>query len=128
YKYRTTTPSYARNLLASVPDELEEGTDEEKAKAAEVRQKAMLDVGYKSIQDAIVEWDMTDGDGNPVMPSRELFDTLPNEFTSKFMDFLKELVEGNPTNGNGLPHGSPTQPIPTLESVPTGTSLSNDSE
>lgn len=105
YKYKTSTPNYGKGLLASIPQPLEEGTDEEKAARQQEIDEASLGIGLQSITDMIVEWNAQDDEGNPLPLSMELLEQLPTAFTEKLIEFFKELREGNPTNGNGLPAG-----------------------
>lgn len=93
FKYKTTTPNYAKESLASIPDELTEGTEEEKAANRKARNEAMMTRGLKIITDTIIEWNAEDGEGNPVRPSIELFSQLPDLFTEKFMNFFQDLRE-----------------------------------
>lgn len=106
YKYRTTVPSYGRELEKSIPELLEEGTDEEKQARIKQREDALEAAGFRAIADTIKTWNAEDDDGNPLMVTAEVFNSLPDPFTTKFLAFLRELREGNPTNGNGSQHGS----------------------
>lgn len=105
HKYKTTTPQYLKALSETIPPLPESGTDEEKAAATEVRNAAALKASMKMIADTIVSWNALDEQEQPIAPSLELFEQLPNLFTEKFLKFFNELREGNPTNGNGLPTG-----------------------
>lgn len=106
YKYRTTTPSYAKQAEAAIPPMLEEGTEEEKLARIEERTAALEATGYKALADTIKTWNAEDDEGNPLPITPETFDRLPNPFTEKFLAFLQELRAGNPTKGNGSQHGS----------------------
>lgn len=99
YKYKTTTPNYAKEGLTNLPEVPEEGTDEEK-KAAQLKRDEALSKFYdKTLADTIKSWNATDEGGNPVPPSIETFSQLPMPFTTAFAGFLRELRE-NPTSPN----------------------------
>lgn len=122
YKYKTSTPNYLKALGETIPDEVTEGTDEEKKTAAEARTKASLNAGLSLVGDMIATWDAEGDDGPLPLPlTMETLESWPNPFTEAFMDFFKKLREGNPTNGNGSQLGSQIQPIPTSENAPIGT-------
>lgn len=107
YKYRTTTPSYAKKSLEGLPEIPEGGTEEEQQAAEKARDKALADVGFQALADTIKSWNAEDDDGNALPPSREVFEQLPNTFTNKFLEFLGTLRDGaSPANGSG----NPTQP------------------
>ena len=112
YKYKTTTPNYAKQMLATLPDELAEGTDEEKEAATKARNEAAQKAGLKSIADMIVSWNAEDDQGNSLPLTIELLEQLPAVFTERLVDFFNDLRNGNPTSGNGSQPGSQTQPIP----------------
>src|SRR5690348_18252559 len=77
YKYKTTTPSYAKAALESVPKVSEEGTKEEQEAAQEARSKAMEKLGAKTLADTIKSWNAEDENG-PLPPSIEVFESLPD--------------------------------------------------
>ncbi len=98
YKYKTTTPSYAKIASESIPAELEDGTDQEKKANQEARDVARAKIGAQMFVDTIISWNAEDAQGNPILPSVEIFEQLPSAFTEKFMDFFAELRKGNPTS------------------------------
>ena len=104
YKYRTTTPNYAKKAAADIPEIPKDITEEEEKKAREARNKALIKVAHQAFADTIKSWDAVDGEGNPVPISPEVFDELPEPFTEKFFTFLNGLRDGteNPTS-NGSP-------------------------
>jgi len=93
YKWRTTTPNYRKVARAQIPDELTDGTDEEKAANAKAILEASLKVGEKAfLVDTIKSWDLTDVDGGEVVPpSSEVLEKLPEEFTLGLIAFFDEL-------------------------------------
>jgi len=94
FKYRTTTPSYAKEALAAIPKVPDGGTDEEKAAATKARGEALERVSAKSLTDTIKSWNAEDDDGNPVPISIEVFEQLPELFITAFLAFLTSLREG----------------------------------
>ena len=97
YKYRTTTPNYAKQGLAKVPEVPEEGTEDEKKAAEEKRLVALTQFYDQALADTVKTWNAIDDDGNPVAPSLETFNSLPDVFTRAFTEHLRELRE-NPTS------------------------------
>jgi len=105
YKYRTTVPTYLESLGQSVPNKLDTGTDEELKANADAIETAKAEIGFRLLADTIITWDVEDEEGNPLPFSMETFKCLPDLFSQKFVTFIRELREGNPTNGNGSPTG-----------------------
>lgn len=92
YKYRTTTPKYAKAILAQLPVEPNgNGTKQEQAAAKLAHGEEVSRVGARVLTDTIKSWDAEDSDGNPLPPSYELFNQLPALFTEKLMTFFEEL-------------------------------------
>lgn len=104
-KYKTTTPQYLKALSESIPDVLEDGSDEEKTNAEVVRNAAATKASMKMMADTIISWNAEDDAGNALPIALDTFEQLPSLFTEKFLEFFKILREGNPTNGNGSPTG-----------------------
>lgn len=96
YKYKTTTPNYARSGLANIPKVPEDGTEEEIKAALKAREEALTTLYNKALADTIKSWNAVDGDNNPVPPTVEVLNTLPTPFTDAFAEKLKEWRE-NPT-------------------------------
>lgn len=97
WKYRTNTPNYVKEGTASIPEPLEEGTDEEKKKAREARNKALQDFYGKTLSDTIKSWNAVDDSEQPIPPSADTFAALPLVFTEAFMTYIASLRE-NPTS------------------------------
>lgn len=92
YKYKTRTPNYAKAALASLPEKLTEGTEEEKAANEKIRDGQAELLGWKWFTDTIIEWNAVDDNDQPVPISRETFDSLPMPFINAFQGFLDELI------------------------------------
>lgn len=84
WKYRTTTPTYQRQLK-KLTDEAE--TDDARER-----------VGYKWLSDAIKSWNALGENDQPLPPTSETFDSLPTPFIIEFGTYLAGLREGNPPN------------------------------
>jgi len=95
YKYRTTTPSYAKKALASLPEIPENANNGEREAAEKARLEANEKLGAKALADTIKSWSATDDDDNPVAPSLETFESLPTPFTTAFLKYLASLREGS---------------------------------
>lgn len=91
WKYKTTTPTYAKQALDSVPKVLDKGTDEEIAAARDAHIKGLERVGAQSLADTIKSWNAGDSDGKPLPITIETFEQLPQPFIDTFLDFLGEL-------------------------------------
>lgn len=92
YKYKTTTPNYAKGVMAQIPEEPNgDGTKQERNAAKQTRVEALNRVGARVLTDTIKSWDAEDSDGNPLPPSYELFNELPAPFTEKLIAFFEEL-------------------------------------
>ena len=98
YKWKTRTPSYAKAAKAQIPDELLEGTDEEKMANLKLRNEAAERVGTKAfLADTIKSWDMTDVEGGEIIPpSLEALERLPVEFTDQLVEFFDDLRNPKP--------------------------------
>lgn len=105
YKFKTTTPAYAKAATEALPKVPEKGTEEEIAKAEKEREEAIGKMNAKIIADTIKSWNAED-DGGPVPPTLEVIEKLPLPFTQKFLEYIADLREGNPTNGNASQTGS----------------------
>lgn len=91
YKYRTTTTSYLKALQAEVPDMMEDGTDAERLTARRARNEALERVAAKFLADTIKSWDAEGDDGESLLPSQEVFDSLPGPFVKFLADKFEEL-------------------------------------
>lgn len=92
YKYKTSTPNYSAAAIASVPEEVTEGTDAEKKTADNLRTKAVVDYGMRWFADTIYEWNAIDDDGQPVPLTVETFKALPMPFLDALRDHFQELI------------------------------------
>lgn len=100
YKYRTTTPNYAKEAAASVEEALTEGTEEEKAKK---RDEMMAKAGFKAVADTIISWNVEDDEGKPVPLTMETFEQLPEAFTQWFIELFNELRSPTEKKSPALP-------------------------
>lgn len=100
YKYKTTTPRYAKEATKLLPEIPEDGTEEEQKAAQKKRNEVLEKLGHQAFADTIKSWNATNGNGEPVPPTPEVFEELPEPFVDKFFSFLKGLREGaeNPTS------------------------------
>lgn len=94
YKFKTTTPAYAKASMESLPQIPENGTEEEIALAEKEREEAIGKMNAKIIADTIKSWNAEDENG-PVPPSLEIIEKLPLPFTQKFLAFIADLREGS---------------------------------
>lgn len=94
YKFRTTTPKYAKDAMASVPEIPPGLSGEELAIAEKKREDAFARLGAKSLSDTIKSWNAEDDEGNALPATVEVFEQLPQPFTNAFLDFLGVLREG----------------------------------
>lgn len=99
WKYRTTTPDYAKKGLAAIPEVPETGTDEEIRAAQKLRREALDTFYNQALADTVKSWNALDDDNNPVPPTLETFNSLPEPFTNAFAGFLKGLRENPPSPG-----------------------------
>lgn len=97
WKYKTTTPNYAKEFLESLPPIPETGTEEEKKKVEDERNKALNDFSAQVLTDTVQSWNAVDDDDQPLPISVETFNRLPQPFTEFFMAYLKDLREGAAT-------------------------------
>ena len=95
YKYRTTTPSYAKTALAELPEIPENASNGEREAAQKARQEASERLGARALADTIKSWNAEDDDGNALAPSMETFEKLPEPFTRMFLKFLASRREGS---------------------------------
>ena len=95
YKYRTTTPSYSKAALASLPEVPRDGTEAEIEAANEARIEGLEKLGAKALADTIKSWNAEDENGQPLPPSVEMFEQLPQPFIKAFFRYLSELREGS---------------------------------
>lgn len=93
YKFKTTTPAYAKAATEALPKIPEDGTEEEKAAAEKEREEALGKMNAKIIADTIKSWNAEDENG-AVPPTLEVIEQLPLPFTQKFLAFIAELREG----------------------------------
>lgn len=91
WKYKTTTPTYAKQATASLPKVPEKGTEEEIAIAREVYIKALERVGSQSLADTIKSWNAKGDEGELLPITIETFEQLPQPFIDTFLGFLREL-------------------------------------
>lgn len=93
WKYRTTTPAYAKKFLESLPQVPEEGTDDEKQKAQQARSKALEEQSAQVLADTIESWNAVDEDDQPLPINAETFNQLPEPFIEFFASYFKGLRE-----------------------------------
>lgn len=91
WKYKTTTPSYAKRLLDSLPQIPESGTDEERQAAEKARNEAVGDQAARILTDTIESWNAVDEQDQPLAISVDTFNQMPEPFIEYFMGFFKNL-------------------------------------
>jgi hypothetical protein len=100
FKYKTTTPSYAKKMEDGLPEIPENGTEAEQITAIGARSKALKAAIHQGLADTIESWNAEDDDGNPVAPVAEIFASLPEPFTRALAERFKQLrdLSANPTS------------------------------
>lgn len=108
FKYKTTSPSYAKKLEEGVPEIAEDLSETERLKASKERFSALEKKLFQALAESIKSWNVVDEHGEPLQPSADLFEQLPEPFTSAFAGFFKKRreAERDPDKNPPLPDSS----------------------
>lgn len=93
WKYRTTTHRWAKEVMGSLPEVLTEGTPTEITASEKARNEASEKIAARIVADTIKSWNAEDDEGNPLPPSIEVMEQLPQRFVDLLVDHFKELRE-----------------------------------
>jgi hypothetical protein len=96
FKYKTTTFAYGRKVQQELPDISEESLTGLSASEIKDRIVKLQSLSSRTLADTIKSWNAEDDDGNPVLPTWEVFEGLPEPFVKALALKFKELRE-NPT-------------------------------
>lgn len=91
YKYKTTTPKYAREARAAIPPTAEGADTETRIANLEAQLDSVDRATAQAMADTIVSWDAVGDDGEVVPITVELFESLPRPFTEALGQHFNDL-------------------------------------